>query len=259
MSDETQDQSNQPSDTTQVTDPADNQPPNPTPAPTPPSPGVDPSILQAYTEQLLTESRKRAQLERELEALRNQPAPITPDDEKKFFDQPVSVTRQLIQEEISRAVAPLNQYTAQQQRLAMIEMAKQQMRNNPAQFPYITQVESLFDQIIAHIPNLDVNAFVNAYNTALGTFISQGGQLTTGSPAPTPTPNRSPVPTPPPVRSAPPPPPIHKKTLRQLTENEKKIARHNYMTDEEFIAWTDGVDPREVAHISNDEVIKRVK
>lgn len=267
MATQVQPENQDPSDTTQITppsgDPADNQPPAP---PNPPSPGVDPTILQAYQEQLQVEMRERARLQRELEESRKKPvAPPTPEQEKEFFDKPVSTTRDLIREEIQKAIAPLNQFTAQTQRAQFIEQCKTQMRANPSQFPYIDQVERLLDQILSQTPNLDVNSVVAAYNLAVGTYISQGGSLTApnGNNPPTPPANRGtpPVNNPPHVRPTPPvpPPSPSSRKIRPLTENEKKIARFNRFTDEEYLVWSGEIDATEVAHITDEQVKERVK
>lgn len=253
-----------PTDTTQVTTPApeDSQPP----VADTPKPGVDPQILQAYNEQLLAEARERNRLQRELDEERrknNQPKPVTPEEEKKFFDTPVSTTRDLIREEIRQAVAPLNQFTAQQQRFALIEQFKQQMKNSAA-FPYINQIESIFDQVIGTVAQLDANSVTAAYNLALGTYLSQGGQLQAPKPANAPAPNRGnqPVPTiPPHVRPTPtaPTPSNAPKQLRALSEAEKKIARFNNMSDAEYLMWTEGVNNAEVAHLTDEQIKERMK
>lgn len=247
-----------PTDTTPPTDPVDNTPPaNPQPA-------GDPNILAAYQTQLQHEARERARLERELaEARKVKEVPLTPDQEKEFFDKPKSVLKELVRQEIQEAVRPFNQDMAMQRREALIGNLKAQMRKNPAQFPYIDQIEDLFDQIINAAQNIDANVAVAAYNTALGYHISRGGQLTKKvDDTPPPPSNRPTVPNNPPhIRpSAPPPPPAGgKKQIRALTENERKIARFNGQTDEEYLAWSGEMEPHEVAHITDEEVIKRIK
>jgi hypothetical protein len=252
------------SDTTQVTDPNA----NPEPTPQPPTPtGGDPTILAAYREQLLAESRERARLQRELdEARKPKEQPPTPEEEKEFFDKPKSIVRDLIRQEIREAVKPFNESAAQQQRAMLIAEIKRQMRAKPAQFPYIDQVEGLFDQILAQAAGIDANVAVAAYNTALGYHISQGGRLEAAAPKTDnlPTPNRGNVPVnnnPPHIRpSAPPTPPSNgTKKLRQLTENERKIARFNGQSDEEYLIWSGEMDPREVVLITDEDIKTRAK
>ena len=240
--------------------------PSPTPTPQPQPTGGDPSILAAYQQQLLAETRERARLERELaEARKPKEQPPTPDEEKEFFDKPKSVVRELIRQEIQEAVRPFNQSVAQQQREALIVAIKQQMRRNTAQFPYIDQVEGLFDQILSNTQNIDANVAVAAYNTALGYHISQGGRLETAPKNDNPpTPNRGNPPVsnnPPHIRpSAPPAPPANgAKKMRALTENERKIARFNNQTDEEYLVWSGEMDPKEIVHITDDDIKARAR
>lgn len=233
--------------------------------PAPPRP--DPTeMLTVYQQQLLTESRERARLERELREAReaaNAPKPPTPEEEKSFFDNPRSATAEIVRRELQQQVGPLNTFVAQQQRDALYTNVKNQMRANPAQFAYLSQVESIMDQIVAQIPEINPNAVVFAYNSALGQYISNGGNLTPSTPAPSPTPAPAvPSNNPPHIRpSAPANPPAPRSTpaKRVLNENEKKIARFNGWTDDEYIAWTDNVRPNEVAHISDDDIKSRMK
>ena len=248
------------SDTTPPTDPVADPTPQPTPT------GGDPTILAAYREQLLTESRERARLQRELDETRKpkETAP-TPEEEKEFFDKPKSIVRDLIRQEIREAVRPFNESAAAQQRAALIAEVKRQMRLKPAQFPYIDQVESLFDQILSNVQVIDANVSVQAYNTALGYHISQGGRLEAKAPdAPSAPPNRGTPPVsnnPPHIRpSAPPAPPSGgKQKLRQLTENERKIARFNGQSDEEYLIWSGDMDPKDIVNVTDDDIKARAK
>ena len=252
------------SGTTPVTDPVVD------PTPQPPTPtGGDPTILAAYREQLLTESRERARLQRELDETRKpkETAP-TPEEEKEFFDKPKSIVRDLIRQEIREAVRPFNESAAAQQRAALIAEIKRQMRLKPAQFPYIDQVEGLFDQILAQAQGIDANVAVAAYNTALGYHISQGGRLEAKAPdaplAPLAPSNRGTPPVnsnPPHIRpSAPPAPPSGgKQKLRQLTENERKIARFNGQSDEEYLIWSGDMDPKDIVNVSDEDIKARAK
>jgi hypothetical protein len=248
------------SDTTPATDPVADPTPQPTPT------GGDPTILAAYREQLLTESRERARLQRELDDARRTPEkPPTPEEEKEFFDKPKSIVRDLIRQEIREAVRPFNESAAAQQRAGLIAEVKRQMRLKPAQFPYIDQVESLFDQILSNVQVIDANVAVQAYNTALGYHISQGGRLEAKAPDAPPAPSNRGTPpvnnNPPHIRpSAPPVPPSgNKQKLRQLTENERKIARFNGQSDEEYLIWSGDMDPKDIVNVSDEDIKARAK
>lgn len=215
-------------------------------------------ILNAYQQQLVSEARRNADLQRQLDEMRKVPAaPATPEQEKEFFDRPRTATAEIVRQELERQVAPLNNFVAQTQRTNTIAVLKQQMRQMPQQFPYAAQVEQTLDSILAQYPQITPDIVAMAYNQAVGYYIHNGGQLNTPTPTPTPTPN---VPTPPHVRSgsAPAPRPVNIKKHRDLNENEKRIARFRNMTDAEYVAWTDGVDSREVAHISDDDIKRRI-
>lgn len=251
MPDETQVQEpNEQLDTTQNTEEAPQTPTQP----------VDPSVLSAYQQQLLQQSRDNARLQRELEEARRpvQQAP-TAEQEKEFFDKPRSSVAEIVRHEMKQQTEPLNQFVAQMQRQQLIENLKGQMRSNPSQFPYIGQLEGMFDQIMTQAGVIDANTAIAAYNTALGYYISNGGQLNTQTPTQQ-QPNRTNVPTPPPFKpTAPPPSPTSSnRKVRQLNENEKKIARFNGFSDEEYLVYTEELTPKEVAKISDDEIKKRV-
>lgn len=237
--------------------------------PTPPTPPVDPNndVMSAYRDQLLAESRRNAQLQRELEEARRvpkaPPAPITPEREKEFFDKPFSNTRDIVREELASTVGPLNDYVQQQQRASLYIGLKSQMRGMPQRFAYLTQVESLMDQIMQGQSVINDNVVVAAYNNALGYFISNGGKLQDQTIPTPPTPTPTPVPpTPPHIR---PSPTLHNnnnpnpRKTRPLNENEKKIARFNGFTDEQYLAWTNELTPSEVAHVTDEQITSRVK
>lgn len=229
--------------------------PDPTPAPAP----QNTEILNAYQQQLLEQARENKRLRDELEAARRPaPQPPSPEEEKQFFDAPRTATAQIVRQELEQQVKPINDFVRQMQREQNYTALKSQMRQNPAQFAYLGQVEHYLDQIMQSAAVVDVPTVIAAYNTALGYHISQGGSLNAPS-NPTPPTN---VPIPPNPRPAPPvtPPsnPRGNKTRPQLTENEKKIARFNGQTDEEFIFWRDGVRPDEVAHLTDDQIKARM-
>lgn len=220
-----------------------------------PKPVVDPAILAAYQEELLNKSRRNAELERQLAERNREPErELTPDDEKAYFEKPISTIKGLISEQLAAQVKPLNDFVNLQRRAQIIGTFKQQMAARPAQFPYIVQVEQIFDQIMMNEPTIDESSVVRAYNAALGYFISNGGNLNATPQTPPPeTPNRTPtnVPTNPPHYKPAAPAPIDKggnskPKLRELTENEKKIARFNGMSDEEYIRLSE-LPPSKVA------------
>lgn len=265
-----------PPDTTENTQeqPVGNQP---DPSDPPPSdnnnnqPGGDPTILAAYNEQLIAQGRELARLRAEIEK-NNAPKPevereLTEDEEKEFFNKPVSTIKKLVKSEVDASIRPLNQFTANTQKQQILASLKEQMKKQPNQFPYIevASVEQMFDQILTNAPSIDANAAVTAYNMAVGYAVSNGGidSLKPRNDNPPPNNSRSTLPVPgnpAHVRpTAPSTPAPGNKKLRTLTEAERKIARFNKMTDAEYIAWTDGVSEKEVATISDEEIQRRAK
>lgn len=245
-------QENEQWDTSQTTDPQEPQ------QPTQPQP--DPNILSAYQQQLLEQSRENQRLQRELENARRVPEqPITPEKEKDFFDKPMTSMAELVRKEMAQQIAPINAFTAQIQRQQAYDSLKNQMRNN-AQFPHLVSVEGLLDQIMQSAQQIDANTVIAAYNTALGYYVSNGGQLSQQPNTQAPqTPNRPNVPNPPHIRSSPPSiTPQQGRKIRALNENEKKIARFNGFTDEEYLVYTEELSPREVAHITDEELKARI-
>lgn len=254
----------------------DEEPQNPEPLPTTPAPAatpvVDPAVLAAYQQQLAQEANERARLQRENEELRNQrqaPAALTPEQEREFFDKPMSNTRQMIQEEVGRAVEPINRFTQQFARQQTFNTLKQQMRDS-GNFPYLTKIEQVFDAAMNGI-DPTVQSMTQAYQLALGAFISQGGRLDdtdngNGTPAP------SSAPAAPVNRNRPLPPhappstrPINQpkngtQKVRALTEQEKIIKRHNgWSHDAQYLYWTEHVDPKSAGHVTPEMEKKQIK
>lgn len=223
-------------------------------------------LLRSYQNELIRLSAENRQTRTEIDELKK-PAPVTrtAEEERKFFDTPTSSVTEIVRKEVRDAIAPLNQFTANATRQANYENLKQQMKANPS-FPYVTQIEHLIDQVMANVQQPDANSIVSAYNQALGFYISNGGEL-----------NRTPTPAPaaPPSREAPPvaPLPPHARVtppanggrtpangkVRELSENEKKIARFNRWDDKHYLFWTEHVLPREVGKITDAEVEERIK
>lgn len=243
-----------------------NNPPTPTTPPAPvPVVQQNDDVMRAYQQQLLETSRTNNELRKRLDELERKPAaPPTPEEEKAFFDTPRTTTAEIVRRELATQVEPINKFVQQMQRDTVIANYKTQMRSLASQFPYLGLVESIFDQVMANTAQIDQSSVINAYNLAVGHYVSTGGRLENNTPAApsnavhaTHTPTTNNVPNPPRIPPSAPPAPVNRnngKAKRVLNENEKKIARYNGMTEEQYIAWTDDVRPSEVASISDDEI-----
>lgn len=227
------------------------------------------AALAAYQQQLTLEASGRRAAEAEVERLKaaaaTAPIVTTPADERKFFDAPITTTRELIREEMAAASKPANDFIKQTTRANNFASLKQQMKDS-GKFPYLAKIEQIFDQAMKDIePN--VGTMTMAYQTALGYFISNGGQLNdeaaSNEPATSSTP-AAPVtkPLPPHARSThtPPAKPSNKIQIRTLNENEKVIKRHNGWThDAQYLFWTEHVTPNEIGHITPEQEKKKIK
>lgn len=229
--------SSQPTTSTEPTTPDDavpvvETPPTPTPAPTPEPTN---NLLSAYSAVLGEKDREIARLRAEAEARNNQPAPtLSPEEQsKKFFETPLD----LIRSEIHAAIKPLNEFAAQTKREQEYANLKSQMRQDP-RFSQLSAIEVDFDLMMKNAP-LDPNTMIGAYYAVLG-MAHANGKLA------------APAPTTPPAPAAPVTTPAHlrpsagnvaaptKPQRRQLTENEKRLARAAGMTDDQYLDELEG-------------------
>lgn len=215
----------------------------PTPAPTPtptPAPTNNAEILSAYNALLGDKARENAELQRRLAALeaeRNAPPPKTAEEQsREFFERPLD----LIRSEIDRSVKPLNDFVAKAKRDSDYAALKTQMRADP-RFTRLSEIETDFDAMMASSP-LEPNTMIGAYYAVLGMAVATGKLTATPTPKEDPPPPTPTLTTPPhlrPTNNTPAPAPT-KTATRQLTENEKRVARLNRMTDEEYLKELEG-------------------
>jgi hypothetical protein len=174
----------------------------------------------------------------ELKAKQNAPVNTTPPhdpsaDAQLMFQDP----RTLIREEVTNAVKPLNEFRMQMQRQNQYMALKGQIRNYfPNLAPYWSNIESQLDQAFS-AGQLDPTpqALNFAVNAIVGNMVNSG-MINPSAPSVKPS---SPVP--PNIPSSPPPPPTPPKPqLRELTEQEKTIARMNGMTAEQYLQHIEG-------------------
>jgi hypothetical protein len=181
------------------------------------------------------------------------PAPAEPEvTAQEYFQNPVKAIRS----ELDKQIQPLRQEISEAKSMATAPLVRDKLA---AEFGDWAAVEPYVDMLIAREQFPDPNnegLLRTLYFTAKGLMAHQGVQPTPqpapvpGQPAPAPG-QPAPQPMVPPQHraSSPPPPPPPAPTqpqLRDLTENEKRLAREYGMTAEEYIAWQD-TDMDEVA------------
>lgn len=218
---------------------------------TPQEPVQDSKQIMNLYDQVIRE--KDAQIRRLLEEQQQQAQPQTPplsaDEQKnRFFNEPMNVIR----EEINRSVAPLLEFTKKFNQQNVYTELKGRYKNDPRFAQIFPQIEATVDSIMA-------NSEVNEQNM-YAAILSAIGMLTTGL-IPGGAPNTTSTPTAPTTSQTPKPPvttPAHlrptapaapqkqKAPVRQLTENERRLARMHGMTPEQYIAYME-LDSTQVA------------
>lgn len=152
--------------------------------------------------------------------------------------------RQVIQNDLNRAVAPLNDFVAQTKR-------QQDYQNLKAQFiqaqPAIRQIEHLIDQEYRSNPNLSVdsNTLFATIERVVGRIAMSGGFNNNTQQTPKQDTNVIPPNNIPPSRSAPTPAKA-KINEADFTENDRRLARENGMSLEEYSIMRD-CPPHEAA------------
>jgi hypothetical protein len=260
--------------------PLEPQEPNPLLEPNPNEPNPDPNSpnpplnqptnppAKSYTEEDLKRTHdlygsalqeaegKRKDLEKQLEdANRNRQAPI---DDSNLSPE------QLIERHVAKSVKPLldefSQFR-QSQQATTYQTLKNQFRTMPNLAPYFTQMEPYIDQDMQGkeptAKNLqDTIARVIGLAMMQGSTGQNNNQPNNNQPQNNPqnnqpqnqnTPNNM---LPPHVRPSNPPPPNRQnggKVYRQLTELEKRVAREQGKTPEQYLDWLD-VPPDQVVN-----------
>lgn len=171
---------------------------------------------------------------------------------QEFFAEPVKH----IQDELARQIAPLREEIATARRELSAPNVRDKLRTEYSDWE---QVEPYVDYLLSQqeFPNPhDEGLLKMLYLTGKGLMVQQGISVESGLPPTTPTtapptpastppvviPPQHPASTPP----APPPAPSAVATIRELTESEKRLAREQKLTPEQFIKWQE-MDMDEVA------------
>lgn len=199
-----------------------------------------------------TNARLNAQAQ-ELEEARK-PAPRVrnvEEETQEYFKDPIGSNARLIEEALERRMKPFQQYIERLQNDSLVDQLINNIKQNPNVAAKWNQpLENWIRANVTSLNPLNENSFAGLVAAAFG-------QQTLGlieSPAPsTPAPknmredNRIMPPNVPSNRSAPTNPNSSSAKRRELTEEEKRLARENRMTDDQYLDWLE-VDRRGVVN-----------
>jgi hypothetical protein len=217
-------------------------PPVETPTPPVATPPIDFQAVAVQQQRVIAEQaenyRKMEAKLAAIDARLSAPAPVDPKvASEQFFADPLSMINRAIQEQLK----PLNDSRAEMERRHKYETLKNQMKRDP-RFQALTHaaVESALDSLVQEHTEFNANLIVKDYYTAIGTVAANGGFAAEPTPVQPPAPKEPVVTTPPHMRPSAPPPraaaPNDKPKVRELTENERHLARLYGMTPEQYIA-----------------------
>ncbi len=252
------------------TDPPEN-PPAPSPAPSPTDPPAAPAgnggggapdpfagMSQDHKDRMLSfymraggEQEKRIRELTERVERVEAPKPPTPDSAaqtKGFYDRPVESVTEIVKREINEAIAPLKGFVQAYSTNDELSKIKNELRGNPSIARVLDVGESYVDNLVSGATSkgapLTREMVMGAISSVKG-GIDLGWIQPSGVPA-APAPaagGGNPVPpnTPPHLRpSAPPAPaPGAPPKLRDLSEEERRLARENKMSDAEYLKALD--------------------
>ncbi len=199
-------------------------------------------VIAVY-DQVLREQAEELRRLREEVTRRNAPPPPTSDEQKqRFFNNPMDVLR----EEIQAGIAPILEITKGFKAQTEYDVIKNKFKNDPRYAEIFPSIESYVDQIMAKSEKTETN-MRTAVLVAAGAL--QTGEIprqSSNNPAPkvpvntnTNT-NQNTQVTPAHLRSTPPAPPVpDNKPKIVMTELERRLAREQRMTDEEYVRFRD--------------------
>lgn len=221
----------------------------------PTAPPINPDYVRALEDTLRENNRQIQLLQDQVErrpAAPATPAPtLTPEEERNaFFNNPKGETRNIVAEEMGKQLAPLLEFVKQVPRPGN-ETLKNRIKYDPRYASYFSQdplVEQAFDAVVANTPRVDEGVAHAIMSQVIGWQVT--GQLrtvlglpnvpVTTQPAPTPTPTTMPnQPAPPYMPPTAPATPrtTPTKSVRELTENERRLARERGMSPEQYLQW----------------------
>lgn len=221
----------------------------PTNPPAVESPSIDSTGRALYLQVLGDKNREIERLQRELEA-KQKPVeqPLTPEQEQRFFTNPISEIRDLIRSEVAQANAPLLGFVQSLQKNDAYSQAKRAIGNNPVLANLLRENESYVDEMMKGVEPTEANITAAIFQV---NGLKAAGLIPTSTPAsnsvivPANTQSQNPVPNqpvnttiPPHLRPSSPPVPQDRQQpyKKPLDENERRLMRELGMTEEEYRA-----------------------
>lgn len=230
------------------------------PTPPPSDPPINPKYVSAL-EDTLRENNRRIQAQQDrldlLERNQNQTpsTPASPEEQRNaFFNNPHEHTRSIVADELGKQIKPLLDFVQAMPKPGA-DTIKNRIKYHPAYSNAFNDplVDQAFDVLFAGVPNQNEQTAQAVANQIIG--LKATGQLRAAMGLPSeptapipPTPNTMPnQPAPPYVPPTPPPTPRQQERprVRELDENERRLAREKNMTPEVYLAWL-GEDPKGV-------------
>lgn len=245
--------------------------PNPPPAPSPisgapPAPPPAPSpyagLSDADKDRMLTfyigaaraQEGRINELVGRVDALSapKDPTPASPDSKalnQAFYEKPFETVRDVVRREVSEAIAPLKEFTSSFAAGNELDRLKMELKADPRLAAVFQIGEAHIDQLVRNALNggakLTRELIMGAVSSVKGGidlgWISAGPLAPPGAPAPAGGPAPEPI-IPPHLRPSAPPAPGPgdvKPKLRDLTEEEARLARENKLTPEEYLRALD--------------------
>ena len=207
-------------------------------------PPVNQELLDLQLKVIADKERENRELRERLNNVQQVPpaAPRVTDEErdKDFFKNPTKAIRAILDE----SVAPLQGYVGELKARDGLAELKESFKNDPRYASRWSKIEPVVDEMLRrHISgggNVNTSIMNEAVVTAIGLIASnQISGITFDNPAPPtpPTPTPAPMVNPPHLApSTPPQPrPPEKGKVRELTENEKLLARARGWTAEQYL------------------------
>lgn len=175
---------------------------------------------------------------------------LTPEEEKQaFYQDPVTVTRNIVNEALDRTIAPLTEFVREFRGQGTTQRLIERFKVDPRfSNMWDSQIEGAVTNFLGTLSPDQINE-ATVQSAVIQAIGLRAAGLLQGSPGPTPPPTppstpkngNPPVPpTPPHMRPSAPPGPGEqpvKPKLRALTENEERIRRENKQTVEEYLNW----------------------
>lgn len=243
-------------------DPNPNPSPSPAPSPTDPSGAPDPfaGMSQEQKDRMLSfymgaagqQEKKIIELTTRLERV-EAPKPPVPDpaaQTKGFYDKPIESVTEIVRREINEAIAPLKGFVSAYTTNDELSKMKNELRINPNIAKVLDVGEAYVDRLISEATSkgapLTREMVMGAVASVKGGidlgWIQSNGGTAPAPPAPPAGGGNPPPPNAPPhLRPSAPPAPAAgaPKKLRDLNEEERRLARENKLSDEEYLLALD--------------------